>query len=88
MKATRIKNTAIVTAPPSKQDEDLQVGKKVLLRAIPKDIKKAKRFFTVGKQYKIKEPPENHINSEMAVYLKADDENVYCVGFPAWTKCS
>lgn len=87
-KVFRIKKEipVIITAAPSKLDPDLQAGKKVLLRAIPADIKKAKRFFTVGNKYKIQEPPKNHLNTAMAVYVKADDGNTYLVGFPYFTK--
>ena len=63
-------------------DEALQPGKKVRLCKIPEDIKKAKRFFTVGKDYKIQEPPANHLNTQMAVYLKGDDKSIHLVGFP------
>jgi hypothetical protein len=81
MKAVRL-NKVVKIAKPSVLDANLQAGKKVRLRRIPEDIKKAKRFFTVGKDYTIQTPPENHLNTGMGVYVKADDKNVYLVGFP------
>jgi hypothetical protein len=86
-KVFRIKKASpVITAAPSKLDPDLQAGKKILLRAIPEDIRKAKRFFKVGNKYRIQEPPENHLNTPMAVYVKGDDGNTYLVGFPYFVK--
>lgn len=67
-------------------DPDLQAGKKVRIRAIPKNIKRAKHLFVVDKKYKIQEPPGNHINTGMSVHLKGGDGKVYQVGFPYFEK--
>lgn len=67
-------------------DPDLQAGKKVKIRAIPKNIKRAKHLFEVNKKYKIQEPPKNHINGPMGVFLKGADDKIYCVQFPYFIK--
>ena len=86
MKTVRIRKVVkAVEAPTGKStmlNPGLQASKKVKIRRIPEDIKKAKRIFKVDKEYKIQEPPKNHLNTEMGVYLKGDDGKLYVVGFP------
>lgn len=89
MKAIRIKPAKVVnviTGPEFKPDESLQAGKKVMIRKIPDNIKKAGKLFKVSKKYKIQEPPKNHINGPMGVFLKGADDKLYCVQFPYFIK--
>ena len=64
---------------------DTLIGRTVVLKSIPTDIKRAKKLFKVDKKYKIvKSVKEHHINTLMAVHLKAKDGEIYCVQFPHW----
>ncbi len=87
MKTIRIKNKkapVTIMAAPSKLDDNLQAGRKVLMRLMPANIKKANKLFTVDKKYTIQEPPGKHLNTAMSVHLKGKDGNVYQVQFPYW----
>ena len=86
MKTVRLNKPQPVVVKSTALDSALQAGNKVLLRRIPEDIKKAKKLFKVDKKYTIQEPPKNHLNTQMTVYLKGNDDNLYPVGFPYFMK--
>lgn len=65
---------------------DVLKGRTVILKAIPKNIKRAKKLFKVGKKYKIQEPnKKNYINDLMAVHLKGNDGVVHHLQFMCFT---
>lgn len=83
-KRTRVNSKAIAKIETVKDYPDTLVGRTVILRSLPANVKKAKRLFEVGKKYKIQKPVNNFVNTLMAVNIKGKDNNIYYVQFPHW----
>ena len=64
---------------------DTLIGQTVVLKSIPTEIKRAKRLFKIGKEYKIQEPTKkNYLNTSMSVHLKGNDSKIYNIQFMHW----
>ena len=60
---------------------DTLIGRTVVLKSIPENVKRAKRLFEVDKKYKVQKPIRNNINSLMGVHLKGSDGVVHQIQF-------
>ena len=60
--------------------KNFQVGKKVFIRQEPKNAKK--EGLHLGKVFEIVEPPKNHLNTAMAVWIMGKSGKKICISFP------
>ena len=84
-KSTRVRSKQVKYPQVAQEHVDTMIGQSVLLRSIPKEIKRAKRLFEIGEKYKIEKPLKNHINSPMSVHIKGKDNKIYNKQFINWT---
>ena len=91
MKTTRLNKSTRSTVKRVKYTQvaqdyiDTLIGRTVILKSIPENIKRAKRLFKVDEKYKVQKPIRNNINSLMGVHLKGSDGVVHQIQFMNFT---
>lgn len=90
MKAKRIEKAGTAVKPSDAVQLTLNyvdefVGRTVVLKSLPTNVKKAKRLFEVDKKYKVQKPEGKYINTAMVVYLRGSDKVAYPIQFQHWT---
>jgi len=83
-KRTRVNSKTVYNYEVVEEYPDELIGRTVILKSLPTDIKRAKRLFKINKKYKIQKPVNKFRNTLMAVNLKGKDGNIYHIQFPHW----